>query len=63
MKIYRSGKGPGNVATEWLFIEELMISTIVQLCEDCTMSSPDKYIEWKKMITKFVDDLKKYSND
>ena len=63
MPLYGSGQGSGNAGTEWLFIEESMISTIVRLCEGCTMSSPDKSIKWKKIITAFVDDLRKYSND
>ena len=27
------------------------------------MNSPDKSIKWDKIITAFVDDLRKYSND
>ena len=63
MPQYGSGQGSGNAGTEWLFIEQSMISTIVRLYEGCTMSSPDKSIKWKKIITVFVDDLRKYSND
>ena len=63
MPLYGSGQGSGNAGIELLFIEESMISTIVQLCEGYTMSSPDKSIEWEKIITAFVDDLIKYSND
>ena len=63
MKLYGSGQVSGNAGTEWLFIEESMISTIVRLCEGCNMSSPDRSTELKKIITGFVDDLRKYSND
>ena len=40
-----------------------MISTIVRLCEDYKMSSPDKSIKWDKIVTAFVDNLRTYSND
>ena len=63
MPLYGSGQGSGNAGTEWLFIEESMISTIVRLCEGCKMSSPDKSIKWDKIVTAFVDDLRKYSNN
>ena len=40
-----------------------MISAIVRLYEGCNISSPDKSVTWRTIITGFVDDNRQHSND
>ena len=49
--------------TNWLFIEDPMITTIEKEYKGCNMSSPDYSISWTKFIIGFIDDNRQYSND
>ena len=41
-ELYKSGQGSRFTETNWLFVEEPMITTIEKECDGCNMSSPDK---------------------
>ena len=62
-ELYGSGQGSGFAGTNWLFIEDSMITTIETECDGCNMSSPDKSISMIKFIKGFIDYNRQYSND
>ena len=63
VELYGSGQGSIFSGTNWLFIEDPMITTIEKEYKGCNMSSPDYSISWTKFIIGFIDDNRQYSND
>ena len=56
LPIYGNGQGAGSSGTVWIYISVPIMSTLDKDEEGCTIISPDKKIQWKKVIVGFVDD-------
>ena len=54
--IHGNGQGAGSSRTVWVYISVPVMSTLDKYKEDCIIISPDKKIQWKKIIVGFVDD-------
>ena len=54
--IHGNGQGAGSSGTVLVYISVPIMSTLDNHEEGCTIISPDKKIQWKKVIVGFVDD-------
>ena len=61
--IHGNGQGAGQSEAVWVYISVPIMSTLDKHEEGCTIISPEKKIQQKKVIVRFVDDKRQYAND